>query len=496
MEKLNDKKYITSRIVLTALMFVAFLAFFSALWYSAVFQDVGFDGLIFTVFAGVGGVQDGIVWGWLLWGLLPAAVLTAAISILFFVIMYKKSKKKGADSFYKTRVIAVTLSVVITVSFVLGAGGLVHLYRWINGVINQTDIYEKEYVSPDDVKIKFPEQKRNLIYIFMESMETTFTLEGKGGAIEDDCIPNLYNLANENINFSHNSSFGGGRDITGATWTAAAMVSHTAAIPMAFPLSVETKIEGDILPSAINITQILNKNGYKQAIMFGSDKAYGGRDMFFEKRNVDKIYDIYTAYEDNVVPRGYWQWWGMEDKHLYSYAKTVLEDLSKGDEPFSFTMLTADTHHVDGYKCSLCEDRFSEQYSNVISCADRQIFAFIEWIKSQPFYENTTIVITGDHLSMDNQYIVKNMKQGYTRRVYNCFINSAVNTSFSKNREFVTMDMFPTTLAALGCEIEGNRLGLGTNLFSGEKTLSEKYGYDKFNVELSKTSEFYNTQFD
>ena len=58
------------------------------------------------------------------------------------------------------------------------------------------------------------------------------------------------------------------------------------------------------------------------------------------------------------------------------------------------------------------------------------------------------------------------------------------------------MDMFPTTLAAIGCEIEGNRLGLGTNLFSGEKTLTEKYGYDNLNAELSKKSEFYNTRFD
>ena len=376
------------------------------------------------------------------------------------------------------------------------AGGLVHLYRWIGGVVTDTDIYEKEYVSPDDVKITFPEQKRNLIYIFMESMETTFTVEGKGGGINDDCIPNLYNLANDNLNFSHNASFGGGRDITGATWTSAAMISHTAGIPMSFPLSVETKLEGDILPSAKNITEILEENGYNQALLFGSDKEYGGREMFFAKRGMDSFYDIYTAYEDGIVPQDYWQWWGMEDKHLFEYAKKILGDLSKGDEPFALTMLTADTHHVDGFKCSLCKDEFSQQYSNVISCADRQMYAFVEWIKTQPFFENTTVIITGDHSTMDYRYVVKNVKEGYTRRIYNCFINSALDGENSKNREFVTMDMFPTTLAALGCEIEGNRLGLGTNLFSGEKTLTEKYGYDNLNAELSKKSEFYNTRFD
>ncbi|MBE6789466.1 MAG: LTA synthase family protein [Ruminococcaceae bacterium] len=496
MQTVKEKKYIVSRIVLTALMFVGFLAFFSALWYSLVFQDVGFDGLIFTVFAGVGGVQDGLVTGWLLWGLLPAVLITAGLSVFLFVFMYKRGKKKGTDSFYKTRVIAVTLSIVVFICFLANAGGLVHLYRWIGGVVTDTDIYEKEYVSPDDVKITFPEQKRNLIYIFMESMETTFTVEGKGGGINDDCIPNLYNLANDNLNFSHNASFGGGRDITGATWTSAAMISHTAGIPMSFPLSVETKLEGDILPSAKNITEVLEENGYRQALLFGSDKEYGGREMFFAKRGMDEFYDIYTAYEDGIVPQDYWQWWGMEDKHLFEYAKKILGDLSKGDEPFALTMLTADTHHVDGFKCSLCKDEFSQQYSNVLSCADRQMYAFVEWIKAQPFFENTTVIITGDHSTMDYRYVVKNVKDGYTRRIYNCFINSASSGENSKNREFVTMDMFPTTLAALGCEIEGNRLGLGTNLFSGEKTLTEKYGYDNLNAELSKKSEFYNTQFD
>lgn len=170
--------------------------------------------------------------------------------------------------------------------------------------------------------------------------------------------------------------------------------------------------------------------------------------------------------------------------------------MASGDEPFSLTMLTADTHHVDGFKCKYCGDEFDEQYSNVLACSDRQVYEFIKWIQAQDFYENTTIIITGDHLTMDHRYIVENTDTSYTRRIYNCFINSAVGGENSKNREFITLDMFPTTLAAMGCTIEGDRLGLGTNLFSGKQTLCEKYGYEKLNGELSKRSEFYNKQFD
>lgn len=52
------------------------------------------------------------------------------------------------------------------------------------------------------------------------------------------------------------------------------------------------------------------------------------------------------------------------------------------------------------------------------------------------------------------------------RKIYNVFINSAVLPAQEKNRQFTTLDFFPSTLASLGVTIEGDRLGLGTNLFS------------------------------
>ena len=55
--------------------------------------------------------------------------------------------------------------------------------------------------------------------------------------------------------------------------------------------------------------------------------------------------------------------------------------------------------------------------------------------------------------------------------------------------------MFPTTLAAMGVEIEGERLGLGTNLFSDRMTLAEQYGRETFESEIRKKSDFYNVQF-
>ena len=47
----------------------------------------------------------------------------------------------------------------------------------------------------------------------------------------------------------------------------------------------------------------------------------------------------------------------------------------------------------------------------------------------------------------------------------------------------------PTTLASLGVQIDGNRLGLGTNLFADMDTWTEVYGYENLNRELTKKSE-------
>ena len=55
-----------------------------------------------------------------------------------------------------------------------------------------------------------------------------------------------------------------------------------------------------------------------------------------------------------------------------------------------------------------------------------------------------------------------------------------------KNRLFSPVDLYFTTLASIGVEIEGNKLGLGVNLFSNEEILYEKLGIKYVNDELSK----------
>ncbi len=495
-ETQKAKKYIVSRVVLTLFTFIGLLCMFSALWYCDLFGDIGVESVLFTVLAGFAGVQGGMVASWIFSALVPSLILTALVFFLFLKLPYILYKGRDADRFDRTRIICVALSVAIILSSFASAFHSVGLDSFAINLLAETKLYENEYKDPENTKITFPEKKRNLIYIYMESMETTFFSKDKGGALSEDALSPLYSLAQDNINFSQNESVGGGQTVFGTTWTSAAMMAHTSGIPMRSPVSLEAIAGNEFFDSTTTLSDILSQNGYNQALMVGSNAEYGGRKDYYLQHGTDKVYDIYTAYDDGIVPEGYFEWWGMEDKYLYTYAKQKISEMSKQSQPFAFTMLTVDTHHVGGFKCSECKDEFSEQYTNALSCSARQMSQFIEWIKAQDFFESTTIIISGDHYTMDNGFIKRNVNRKYTRRVYNCFINSVPSPKASKNREFTTLDMFPTTLSAMGCEIEGNCLGLGVDLFSGEKTLCEKYGYKKLNRELQKHSDYYIREFD
>ena len=126
----------------------------------------------------------------------------------------------------------------------------------------------------------------------------------------------------------------------------------------------------------------------------------------------------------------------------------------------------------------------------VIDCSSSRVSEFIDWIKEQPFYENTTIILSGDHLTMDSDFC-ENIDEDYQRSTYNAILNSPILPVHEKNRIFTTMDMFPTTLASLGAVIDGDRLGLGTNLFSDKPTLAEELGFDELNRQLSMGSRFF-----
>ena len=228
--------------------------------------------------------------------------------------------------------------------------------------------------------------------------------------------------------------------------------------------------------------------------MFGADADFGGLTTFFGTHGDFNIFDYKAAKEKKLIPQDYNVWWGFEDDKLYKYAKDEITRLSKTGKPFNFTMETADTHFPDGYLSKHASKKHASQYANVISYSTKEAVNFIKWIQKQPFYKDTTIVVTGDHLSMDKKFF-KDFDKSYHRTVFNLILNPATTTTRVNNRKFSPVDMYPTILASMGVQIEGDKLGLGTNLFSDKQTLIERDGLKTVQEGFEAKSNFFNNTF-
>mgnify|MGYP002551966365 FL=1 len=435
---------------------------------------------------------------------LPVSLAAAVILVLLAVNWVQPQKTVTLWLFHKPRTFGVfpfllyrkLLPLLSVAALVAGIGyGAYTLYipEFIESQLTRSTLFEEAYVDPRSITLTFPEEKRNLVYIYLESMESTYSDKKDGGAYDHNFIPALTNLALDNINFSNSDKLGGAYPTTGTTWTMGGLFAQTSGLPLKLSIQGnEMAYQDSFFPQLSTLGDVLNEAGYKQYFMMGSDAAFGGRKNYFTSHGDYEIDDYYWAISEGLIPEGYYQWWGYEDAKLFEYAKDKLTEISKNDEPFNFSMLTVATHFEDGYKCDECDEKQygDDHYGMVIDCSSSRVSEFIDWIKEQPFYENTTIILSGDHLTMDSDFC-ENIDEDYQRSTYNAILNSPILPVHEKNRIFTTMDMFPTTLASLGAVIDGDRLGLGTNLFSDKPTLAEELGFDELNRQLSMGSRFF-----
>lgn len=411
-----------------------------------------------------------------------------------FVLSFGKHEKTIS---YRKVFHAGTLTSVIAlfVAILIFADQTFSIVKFFTLYNKPTDLYDVHYVDPGTTKITAGENTKNVIYIYVESLETTYASESVGGKQPvNNYIPNLTNIANENISFSNSEQLGGFQSFSATGNTFAALVGSTFGFPLSKSSVNSDFTKDDILPNAVNFGDVLEKNGYNQEFLCGSDASFAGRDNLFKSHGNYKIFDYYTAIDEGYIDKDYKVWWGFEDAKLYEIAKDEITALATESKPFNFTMLTVDTHNIDGYVCQLCENTYPDRVANVVACADRQLNEFIKWIKDQDFYKDTVIVIAGDHPRMDNSLVDGIAYED--RMVYNCFINSDKSPAGATvNRKFSIIDMFPTVLSAMGFEIEGDRLGLGTDMFSGKPTILETMGSQKFSDEISMRSDYYEKHF-
>ena len=372
--------------------------------------------------------------------------------ILTFAILLLPSKK-----------LKIALSLVSVSFFIF----VFSVYEYIRYNISYSTFYEDEYKSISPKDISFPENKRNLILIYLESMEQDY--------IGQNIKPYLDSLQ------KNNTSFLGFKQLDSANMTIGAQFASLCGLPLKKVASNKDLL--NFMPTVVCVPDILKQAGYNLSYLKAADTAFAGAKLFAEQHSFDNIkgYDeLSPTLKEKFGNVDGNLFGGLRDKMLFEAAKS---ELKKIQQPFMLSLTTLDMHHSPEYFVDeTCQKTFGD-IRDAVRCVDNNVKQFMEWLQQQDFFDNTTIVLIGDHIG----HVGPSM---YPRKaaIFNVIINN-VNGLNKENHIWSTYDLAPTILQAIGIDVP--YLGIGRSLFKSDKTLLEKYA-NNFNFMLMAKNRMYN----
>lgn len=348
--------------------------------------------------------------------------------------------------------------------------------------IDESNFISDNYAIPKITKT--PTNKNNLILIYVESLENTYSdteLFGK------DLLKSLNQKTANAISFDEL------KQTYGTNWTIAGMVSSQCGIPLK-PIVNLGKNEtweqvGKFLPNAICLGDILKEAGYKNIFMGGAPLFFAGKGMFLQQHGYG---DIKGKNEWKKLGEKNLNEWGIYDDQLLSIAKKKVTELEEGNSPYNLTILTLDTHSP-GYISETCRENGAKEFVDIVECSSDMLTDFIDYMSENDYLKNTNIVILGDHLTLPNKGFdhLEKLKRKENRTIFNRFI---LADPLTKNREIINnFSIFPSILYSLGFRFDNNRLGLGASGFGDVDPdfIVDSMGPEKLWNELSKHSEKY-----
>lgn len=456
------KKILNSFISILAfsLIFIAVLGTLAVLHTSYIWGDIYFEQIFIVLQQGITGIGKSVINSYIYLVLVPSLIIT--LLIIFFINSNRKL-------------------ILLSLCLIIISLHKISFFEYLKNEASYTEIYKNEYVNPDKIEFKFPDKKKNLIVLYMESLEKDYANPKFAGI---NLLPNLTSLSETG------TSFDGFIPHPTQNYTIASLVSGYCAVPYRLKKTKNFTDLRNFMPSLICYSDILKENGYDLHLLKSTNLTFARLGLFFESHG----YDYIKGMEDFEEIYGYkledYQGtsWGYRDSVSYAIAKKELTKIAKNNKPFVFTMITLDTHNPDIYLDQQCSKTYNNA-KDIILCADKMASDFIEWIKQQDFYDNTTIVIMGDHtVSGRNETYPKHNN----RQIFNLITNSSANIPLqTSNRKWTHMDIAPTILNALGIEFNDGKFGLGRSLYSQTPTLYEKMEKKLF-TELLKQSDEYN----
>ncbi|MFJ7405360.1 MULTISPECIES: LTA synthase family protein [unclassified Lysinibacillus] len=227
-----------------------------------------------------------------------------------------------------------------------------------------------------------------------------------------------------------------------------------------------------------SMAERLGENGYFTNVMHPNNKSFWNRDMMYQSLKINKFYDVdsYTVEEGQAVN------WGMKDIPFMEQSAALMKDMP---QPFYSRLITLTNHYpftLDPEDVMIPEYTSNSgtlnRYFQTVRYMDEALKDFFQDLKDQGVYDNSIIVMYGDHYGISEnhnkamaQYLGKDGITPYDNALLQevpLFIHIPGDGE-GKEMEEVSgqIDLRPTILHLLGVETSKD-MQLGADLFSPE----------------------------
>lgn len=386
----------------------------------------------------------------------------------------------------------------ITIAFISHNHNLINYLR---NRVQPSTMFDEHYEEPSPEAFRAPEHKRNLVLIISESLEQTYD---NAQAFGDNLIPELTALQKQN------GYFAGQLEVNGTDNTIAATTAILYGIPRLL-VGMEgwhNFVKGNLFSHSTSILHILRQHGYRIAHLQGGSARFADTFSLFEDFPDADICDIAFLRDDpeykKLTEQQQHYDWGVNDRIMFKHARRKLSELGADtSSPFFMSISTIDTHY--DYYVEPGEPRPAHDYTDSVRVQSRLLGEFIAWLQQQPFAENTTVVLLGDHYVMlhsisgtdmstlsDGIHRLPPQGQHPQRTIYSCLINPVQGSIGCRRRQFASFDWAPTLLEAIGFSWPSRRFALGVSLFADTPTLLESVSpvdYERESRRISQTYE-------
>lgn len=250
-------KGIIKNIILFSIILISFTLVFSVNWIYNTYGNINLEEILFQIRVPNTDVNVDYYYSFALNALTYIIICTISVFVIisFLFSIKRKNKRKVNGKHYKENLSLIkykkhrldrqylkklAVANLILIVSVMYISIETDLKTYIYNQLSKSNFIEEEYVDAKSTNIIFPEEKRNLIYIYLESMEATFFSEENGGAYEQSIIEDLEELAKDNITFSNSEKLKGLYSLPGSGWTTGGMTAQMLGIPLKIPVEANS----------------------------------------------------------------------------------------------------------------------------------------------------------------------------------------------------------------------------------------------------------------